>query len=275
MNDLLQKNKKYFEKYTSINSNLIILKNWNVITVTGKDSKKYLNEKLSGNILNLSKKKHILTAHCNFNGKIWSIIRIFHYKKGFAYIIRNSVIKKHFEEMKKYSIFSEIKFKKEKKINLLGVVGKKSCEKLKKFFKLLPKKENLIFSYKENIFIYFSYPVERFLIIANNKITEKLKKHFKKYKKDEKIWLSLDIAAGIPNIDVKNINKFSPQSVNLQYFPNSISFKKGCYSGQEIITKIKNYNLNKNSLFWLTGFAKKLPKIGEQIEIKKKNFFFQ
>lgn len=111
-------NKKFFIKKFFSKTHLTILKDWSFIKVKGSDSKKYLHEKLTGNILKLKKKKHILTSHCTFNGKIWSIMRIFHYKKGFGYITRKSIVKKHLKEIKKYALFSNVKFKKKKKLYL-------------------------------------------------------------------------------------------------------------------------------------------------------------
>jgi hypothetical protein len=43
----------------------------------------------------------------------------------------------------------------------------------------------------------------------------------------------------LPWIDASNTEKFIPQHVNLDLHENIMSFKKGCYPGQEIIARIK------------------------------------
>lgn len=256
---------------------IIILKNLNLITVIGKKCEKFLNGQLTGNILKIKKKEHIITAHCKKNGKILGIIRLFRYKNGFAYIIKKNTAKNQIKELKKYSIFEKIKIKKEKKVKIIGLIGKKSCEKLEKYFIYIQKKENKIFKTKKCIFIYFSYPKERFLIITNEKILEQLKKYFKyKYILNDPQWDIMNIISGIPNIDITNINKFTPQSVNLELIKKAIDFKKGCYIGQEIITKTKYKNKNKKKMYILIGTAKKIPKIGEKIEYEiKKGIYYQ
>lgn len=248
---------------------IIILKNWNLVTVTGKNCKSFLNGQLTGNILKLKKDEHILTSHCKPNGKILGIIRLFHYKNGLAYIIKKNIAKKQTKNLKKYSIFSKINIKIKKEITLLGFIGKQSCEKIKKYLKYIKKKTNKIFKIKKCTVIYFYKPKERFLIITNNKNLEKLKKYFKyKYTFNEDKWITEDIISGIPNINLKNINKFTPQDVNLEYINKAIDFNKGCYCGQEIITKIKNKKNKKNKMYFLIGKSKKTPQIGEKIEYK-------
>ncbi|HEX4378243.1 MAG TPA: hypothetical protein VHZ99_13920 [Steroidobacteraceae bacterium] len=49
-------------------------------------------------------------------------------------------------------------------------------------------------------------------------------------------WLALDIAAGLPQIGVANSGHFVAQMLNLDCI-DAVSFKKGCYTGQEIIAR--------------------------------------
>lgn len=49
-------------------------------------------------------------------------------------------------------------------------------------------------------------------------------------------WRGLDIAAGIPAITAATIEAFVPQMVNYELI-GGISFKKGCYPGQEIVAR--------------------------------------
>lgn len=51
-------------------------------------------------------------------------------------------------------------------------------------------------------------------------------------------WLLADIRAGIPAISPATSSEFVPQMVNLDLL-KAISFSKGCYTGQEIIARMK------------------------------------
>jgi len=50
-------------------------------------------------------------------------------------------------------------------------------------------------------------------------------------------WQFQDIMDGIPWVDSESIEVFIPQHLNLQWI-DGISFKKGCYTGQEIVTRM-------------------------------------
>lgn len=50
-------------------------------------------------------------------------------------------------------------------------------------------------------------------------------------------WTSLNIAEGIPDITDKTVELFVPQMINLDVL-GGINFKKGCYTGQEIVARM-------------------------------------
>ncbi|MGP1939334.1 MAG: tRNA-modifying protein YgfZ [Arsenophonus sp. ET-DL9-MAG3] len=249
---------------------LMLLNDWSFITVTGNDAKKYLQSQLTADIFELKSKHHVFTAHCNAKGKIWSTLHLFYYKEGFGYILRTSVAKKQLNELKKYAIFSQITFKQQCDIMLLGITGQGARDALNKYFYQLPDHKNQIIHFEKTTLLYFNLPFERFLIITDSITTVTLTKYFQEYS-DSQQWLALDIAAGFANIDIENSGLFIPQAVNLDALPGSISFNKGCYSGQEIIARTKYHSANKRSIFWLLGTAKKLPKTGEAIELQLGN----
>ena len=64
-------------------------------------------------------------------------------------------------------------------------------------------------------------------------------------------WKLADIQAGIPIIHKENIAKFIPQMINLDLI-NGISFKKGCYTGQEIVARVQHRGKIKRRMFHIT-----------------------
>ena len=65
-------------------------------------------------------------------------------------------------------------------------------------------------------------------------IWKALKKHCSMVEKPHWDWL--EIQAGIPDIELKTQEQFVPQMLNLDIL-NAINFKKGCYTGQEIVAR--------------------------------------
>ncbi len=68
-------------------------------------------------------------------------------------------------------------------------------------------------------------------------------------------------------IDSANSVQFIPQATNLQAL-GGISFKKGCYTGQEMVARAKFRGANKRALWYLAGNASRLPEAGEDLEMK-------
>lgn len=51
-------------------------------------------------------------------------------------------------------------------------------------------------------------------------------------------WSLMDIRSGVPNISEDTVEAFVPQMANLQLI-GGVSFKKGCYTGQEVVARMQ------------------------------------
>jgi folate-binding protein YgfZ len=73
-----------------------------------------------------------------------------------------------------------------------------------------------------------------------------------------------DIRAGIPSIYPQTVEKFVLQMSNLDLL-DGVSFKKGCYPGQEIIARMHYLGKLKRRLFLATLETSLCPLPGEEI----------
>ena len=69
----------------------------------------------------------------------------------------------------------------------------------------------------------------------------------------------------MPRIDSITELEFIPQAVNLQAV-DGISFKKGCYTGQETVARAKYRGINKRAMYIVTGAATLCPQAGDALE---------
>ncbi|AZP36272.1 tRNA-modifying protein YgfZ [Candidatus Annandia adelgestsuga] len=259
--------KKYYK-------NWMYLQDWGLIHVYGIDSKKYLQNQLTLDI-NKLKDNFSLCAHCNYKGKVISSLRLFKYKTNHYILMeRKNIIKYHLKILKKYSIFLKVNIVIDYNNIIFGFIGKKISYLLNIFFKKLPSSNKVLIINKKYKIIKLNEKIMRFIIIVLKKKSYKIKNYIINkfnYIKNNNQWLSLDIKTGIPNIDIIHSKKFFPQSLNLNNF-NGISFNKGCYNGQEMVTKIHFLKKNKKSLFFLKGMSKNINNKNNYLEfrIKKK-----
>lgn len=249
---------------------LISLEDWALVTTTGADTVKYLQGQVTADIDGMAPMQHVLCAHCDAKGKMWSNLRLFPRGEGMAYIERRSVRDNQLAEIKKYAVFSKITFTTDDRLVLLGVAGFQAGAALSGVFDTLPTAESPVFEQDDTTILHFSLPAERYLLITTaekaQQLIEKLGEQAQH--NDSQQWLALDIEAGFPVIDSPNSAQFIPQAANLQALEGGISFSKGCYAGQEMVARAKYRGANKRALYWLAGNASRVPTAAEDLELQ-------
>lgn len=248
---------------------LISLDDWALSTLTGADSEKYLQGQVTADVAQLAENQHLLAAHCDAKGKMWSNLRLFRHGEGFAWIVRRSVQDNQLAQLKKYAVFSKVAIAEDKEAVLLGVAGFQARAALANLFSALPDEHNQVVREGATTLLWFNLPAERFLLVTDKAtagdITEKLRGEAQLNASQQ--WLALDIEAGYPVIDDANSAQFIPQATNIQAL-GGISFKKGCYTGQEMVARAKFRGANKRALWYLAGKASRVPQAGEDLELQ-------
>ncbi|MGQ7092341.1 tRNA-modifying protein YgfZ, partial [Escherichia coli] len=87
---------------------LMTLDDWALATITGADSEKYMQGQVTADVSQMAEDQHLLAAHCDAKGKMWSNLRLFRDGDGFAWIERRSVREPQLTELKKYAVFSKV-----------------------------------------------------------------------------------------------------------------------------------------------------------------------
>jgi hypothetical protein len=120
----------------------------------------------------------------------------------------------------------------------IGLNGNKAAELLSPLFSEIPQHDYDLVTLENGAIIKLPGNQPRFEIftdIANAPaIWNSLAQHAKIA--DTTYWELLEIQAGIPEVYAKTQEEFVPQMLNLDLL-NGINFKKGCYTGQEIVAR--------------------------------------
>ncbi len=248
---------------------LMTLDDWALATLTGADSEKYLQGQVTADVAALTEHQHLLAAHCDAKGKMWSNLRLFRRDGGFALIERRSIRDAQLTELKKYAVFSKVTIVPEDEHVLLGVAGFQARAALANVFTTLPDAEKQVVQEGATSILWFAHPAERFLLVTDVATAELLSEKLRGEAQlnNSQQWLALNIEAGLPVIDAANSAQFIPQATNLQAL-GGISFKKGCYTGQEMVARAKFRGANKRALWYLAGKASRLPEAGEDLDLK-------
>ncbi|MBA5763861.1 tRNA-modifying protein YgfZ [Vibrio sp. 404] len=221
------------------------LSSWGVVTLVGNDAKSYLQGQVTCDVVQLEKTDSTFGAHCDAKGKVWSVFRLFHHNDGYALFEPKSLIEKQLAEIKKYAIFSKVEIAQSQDV-LLGLFGKDAEAVIDS---LSPERGDV-------------RPIEggsavkidqqRWLLVLeqshaisfiDNSIAEKV---------EQSLWRRFDIEAALPIIEQNEQCEHIPQALNLQAL-DGISFKKGCYTGQETVARAKYRGINKRAMFIVKG----------------------
>lgn len=248
---------------------LMSLDGWALVSVQGPDSTSYLQGQLTLDVAALAADQHRPAAHCDAKGKMWSNLRLFHRGEGYAYLVRRELRDTQLTELKKYAVFSKVTLAPDDDAVLLGVAGFQARAALTSLFDALPDSAHPVVQQAESTLLWFAAPAERFLIVTTREQAQALQQKLADDAQlnDSMQWLALDIEAGIPVIEPATAAQLIPQATNLQAL-DAISFKKGCYTGQEMVARAKFRGANKRALYWLAGQASRVPAANDSLELQ-------
>ncbi len=228
---------------------MIYLKQYKVIEIAGIDAQKFLQGQLTCDVVKLEIGKQTLTAHCDPKGKVSGLFRLYkNSEEQFLMIVHHSLLPEALDQLKKYAIFSKLTFT-EKETFVYGEVDKTSGDIFTKI-----NKNMIAIKLEEN--------TNRYLVLSNESIEST---------QNSDDWDLLDIQQGIPVLLQQNRLNFIPQALNLQCIEQAVSFKKGCYIGQEMVARAKFRGANKRAMFTLVGNISDdliLPEIGSAVEMQ-------
>ncbi|EGY29078.1 folate-binding protein YgfZ [Candidatus Regiella insecticola 5.15] len=246
---------------------LMTLDDWVLVTITGVDRVNYLQGQVTADVAAMTAEQHIMTAHCDPRGKMWSNLRLFHREEGLVFIERRSVLDNQLKELKKYAVFSKVNISVDTKAVLLGVAGLTARKTLATLFSTLPNTKHPVVQQGVTTLLHFTQPTEHFLLVTDafqaQQWIEILRSRTQFNNSNQ--WMALDIQAGFPIIDEKTSALFIPQATNIQAL-GGISFTKGCYTGQETVARAQYRGANKRALYWLAGNANHVPLPGDDLE---------
>ncbi|AFA41159.1 putative aminomethyltransferase [Wigglesworthia glossinidia endosymbiont of Glossina morsitans morsitans (Yale colony)] len=246
---------------------LHILNNLALVQVTGKDALKFLNNQFTCNILNLKYNMFKITSHCNVKGKVISVMYVFYYQNKIAYIQNRSVNQFQIQKLEQYSIFYDVKIIEQTSVILIELSNLKAQSVLKSIFQVIPDIFNTVVHHEYCTLIYLNYDKPRYLLIIDiNKKSDliySLKKSF--FATDYQKWLAWNIKSKFPIIERKTSELFFPQEINMISL-KGVDFTKGCYLGQEIISRIHYLKIKNKFLAIMYGNFSKNPSIGDIIE---------
>jgi folate-binding protein YgfZ len=210
------------------------------VVVTGDKAATFLQGQLTCDVRDITLTQTRRGAYCTPKGRVLATCRVFQYRAHFYVSLPAEIAEPVIARLKKYAIFSAVDLAQDDAFAVIGCVGAEIGEALAVWFDGLPAEpDSAIFS-KDVLLVRTqdAKKVPRFELIGRREAIDSLRaKLAEKYaEKASEIWQLSEIQAHIPTIYAHTSDLFTPQMLNYPAL-QGVSFKKGCYTGQEVIAR--------------------------------------
>jgi folate-binding protein YgfZ len=238
-----------------------------LIAVYGEQAAEFLQNMLSNDIHQVNENRSQLNSICTQKGRMLSNFRIF--KRGDTYYIRipQALLEPTLKRLQMFVLMSKVTL--EDASNALvrfGYSGPDAAKELSTFIDDIPSEEDDVTQVSGLTIIRVPGTLPRYEVYGELETMESLWNHLnvRSAPVGHDAWALLDILAGIPTIYETTSEAFVPQMTNMQLV-NGVSFKKGCYPGQEIVARMQYLGKLKRRMYLLDVEGSNIPAPGNEI----------
>ncbi len=205
-----------------------------LLQIQGEDAESFLQGQLSNDISKLGTAQAQLHAWCNPKGRILAILRIMRNENGFWALLPDDLVAPFTKRLKMFVMRAKVTVETERDYRCLGWVGATDST-IPDFI-------------KSGCRVYCVDAVRsRSLLIGSHDLIGQITDKAGSSVLPGDYWRALDILAGLPQVYPGTVETFIPQNINLELV-DGVSFKKGCYPGQEIVARLKYLGKSKKRL---------------------------
>lgn len=228
-----------------------VLSHEGVLAVRGADASKFLQGQLTCNLGYLNVNQSSLGARCTPKGRMQSSFRILPENDGYLLTMARELVEPQLTDLRKFAVFSKstlhdesddwVRFGLSAGDDLLVSLGLD-----------LPQTTDSVI--RENGRIAVRLPDGRAELWAKANEAETLRTQLASQLPEAPLnrWSLAQIRAGIGQVTGTTRELFIPQMINLQAL-GGVSFKKGCYTGQEIVARMQYLGKLKRHLYRLAS----------------------
>lgn len=248
---------------------LVALQHQQLLDLSGPDSEKFLQGQVSCDVREVQALGSGLGSHCNIKGHMIGLFRLLRKEDGFWLRLHQDLHEVTLKALSKYIIFSKATLKEAPTFQGVGIFGSHAREWLSQLGLTAPQQNNEITTLNGMTLV--KVAGERYELWGSE---EQLLECFQSLPEPPMFqslnqWLLKEIAAGLADLREQTIESFIPQMVNLQAV-GGVSFSKGCYTGQEIITRLQHRGKLNRPMYRVFVATSTLPEAGSQIDSAEK-----
>jgi len=237
-----------------------------VLKVSGDDAVSFLQSQLTNDIKKINNENAQLSAYCTAKGRMLALFLIYRREDAIYILVEKELADLLQKKLTMYILRSKVTIERMIDQIVIGISGQTAAKDLAKQFKSLSTESYSVCSTELVSIICLNGYAPRYVVIGNFETIKTIWQDLgTKYKQaGHHAWYWLDIMSGIPVLKAVNSEAFVPQMTNFEII-NGVSFKKGCYPGQEIVARMQYLGKLKQRMYHLKYPGEKPPKAGDRI----------
>jgi hypothetical protein len=215
---------KLFDKHETVSTVthqqavVIPLTHLGILKIEGEEAASFLQNLLTNDVNTLTENTCQLTGLCNPKGRLIASFWLIKQVNTLFAVAPTTICESLAQRLKMYVLRTKVSIADVS--DEVGVLG------------LLNSTDNNAISLNDS--------VNRQLIIAEKQVCFETAESLVQANyqlADSKLWQQADIEMGIAMVQIESKEQFTPQQVNFDLV-NGVSFKKGCYPGQEVVARL-------------------------------------
>ncbi|MGB4075808.1 YgfZ/GcvT domain-containing protein [Pseudomonas sp.] len=228
-----------------------------ILAVRGPDANKFLQGQVTCNLNYLSDSHSSLGARCTPKGRMQSSFRILSVSDGYLLAMASELLEAQLTDLKKYAAFSKSKLSDESQ-NWLRIGLSGGDDALRSLGLELAETADSVARSDELLALRLSDGRAELWLPASQAVAVQALLASQLPEAPLNDWLLAQVRAGIGQVMGSTRELFIPQMINLQAV-GGVSFKKGCYTGQEIVARMQYLGKLKRRLYRLALPGDQVP----------------
>ena len=223
-----------------------------VIAIHGSDAGSFLQSQFTNDTNSVDELGSQLNAYCTPKGRILGLMRVFRHADSWYLRLPADSLEAVIQRLRMFVMRADVVLEDVSENFLrIGVSGEAADAELGSLVTKLPSEIDAVVHQGELTVIRVPGIQPRYEIYATSlsaarQLWDSLNVHGAPV--GEAAWRLLEIRAGIPTVFAATAELFVPQMMNLELI-NGVSFKKGCYPGQEIVARMQYLGTLKRRMY--------------------------
>ncbi len=256
------------EKRAALEGHILCdLSHYGLIRAFGEEASDFLQNQFCNDVRNVTETQSQLNAYCNPKGRVLAFFRLFQITNQYYIRLPQEMLADTQSRLQMFVMMSKVNLEDASdELVRIGFSGPNADQKLSKIIDTVPTEIDTVTQSNDVTVVRVSDTPPRFELYGN---TDAIKSIWEKLASEAKPigssgWNLLDIKDAIPEVVTETKEAFVPQMINLEGI-NALSFKKGCYPGQEIVARMHYLGKLKRHMFLAHTDSDNVPTPGNSL----------